>query len=53
MKPEGIRKVIAEQSLEGAVIYLAEKLETLANMIEADKQAALPVVVEGPKEEEV
>lgn len=27
MKPEGIRKVIAEQSLEGAIIYLAEHME--------------------------
>lgn len=27
MKPEGIRKVIAEQSLEGAIIYLAEQME--------------------------
>ncbi len=28
MKPEGIRKVIAEQSLEGAIIYLAEQMES-------------------------
>jgi signal transduction histidine kinase len=27
MKPEGIRKVIAEQSLEGAIIYLSEQIE--------------------------
>lgn len=27
MEPTGIRKVIAEQSLEGAIIHLAEQIE--------------------------
>lgn len=42
MKPLGIRKVIAERSLEGAVIYLAEELEKLRAEIENNRP--LPVL---------
>lgn len=52
-KPEGIRKVLAEQSTEGAIIYLAEKVEEMYAEFQKYKQPSPPVVEEAPKVEEV
>ena len=49
----GIRKVLAEQSHEGAIIYLAEKVEALEKALEELKSPAPLPVLDTPKEEEV
>ncbi len=43
-KPEGIRKVIAEQSLEGAIIHLFDLIQEVKALVESYKP--LPVVNE-------
>lgn len=51
MESVGIRKVIAERQLEGAIIYLSDKVDAL----EAQVQSMLDVLsrpTEEPKKEE-
>jgi hypothetical protein len=51
MEPEGIRKVIAKQGLEGAVLYLDELIREMAVAIENNKP--LPPIEEPKVEEKV
>lgn len=50
-KPEGIRKVLTEQGLEGAVIYLAEQIEALREQQQQKEPEAPVFSVAAPKVE--
>ena len=42
MEPQGIRKVFAEQSAEGAIYHLYEMVVALQAQIDANKPVAAP-----------
>ena len=52
MKPIGIRKVINEQGVEGACVYLAEALDAVIAEREAAKAKAKAAAAVAPKEGE-
>lgn len=51
MKPEGIRKVIAEQSWEGAIIFLFDLIQDVIHRIEGNGPVSFEQPAEPPKDE--